>query len=281
MTPPRATSVFAGFRFPPEVISVAVRWYLRYGLSYRDVEELLAERGITVDHVTIYRWVQRFTPEFIEAARPCRHAPGDRWFADETYVKVAGRWTYLYRAVDQHGQVIDVLLSVRRDLAAARRFFTRALRAGTVPAEVTTDRAPVYPRVLDELVPSALHTVERHANNPVEADHRRLKARLRPMRGLKRHRSARILAADTPSCRTCAAATTTSLPRSRAATGSASPSTTSHSPCEQAGHRDDARPTEGRHNATAPVNQLVSRTRQTCPDTTHRTRRRNSERQGR
>jgi transposase-like protein len=85
-----STSVFAGFRFPPEAISLAVRWYLRYGLSYRDVEELLAERGITVDHVTIYRWVQRFTPEFIKAARPCRHAPGDRRFADETYVKVAG-----------------------------------------------------------------------------------------------------------------------------------------------------------------------------------------------
>src|SRR5229473_1558157 len=140
-------------------------------------------------------WVQRFTPEFIEAARLCRHAPGDRWFVDETYLKVAGKWTYLYRAVDQHGQVIDVLLSVRRDLAAARRFFARAVRAGTVPVEVTTDRAPVYPRVLDELVSSALHIVEQYANNPVEADHGRLKARLRPMRGLKRHRSARILAA--------------------------------------------------------------------------------------
>jgi transposase-like protein len=138
--------------------------------------------------------VQRFTPEFIEAARPCRHAPGDRWFVDKTYVKAAGRWTYLHRAVDQHGQVIDVLLSPRRDLGAARLFFTRALRAGTVPVEVTTDRAPVYPRVLDELVPSALHAVERHANNPVEADHGRLKARLGPVRGLKRRRSARILA---------------------------------------------------------------------------------------
>lgn len=187
--------MFTGFRFPREVISVAVRWYLRYGLSYRDVEELLAERGITVDHVTVYRWVQRFTPEFIEAARHCRHAPGDRWFADETYLKVAGRWTYLYRAIDQHGQVIDVLLSERRDLTAVRRFFARALRADTTPAEVTTDRAPVYPRVLDELIPSALHAVERYANNPVETDHGRLKARLRPMRGLKRHRSARILAA--------------------------------------------------------------------------------------
>ena len=124
----------------------------RYGLSYRDVEELRAERGIAVDHVTIYRWVQRFTPEFIEAARPCRHAPGDRWFADETYVKVAGAWTYRYRAVNQHGQVIDVLLSGRRDLAAARRFFTRALRVGAIPAEVTTDRAPAYPRVFDDLI---------------------------------------------------------------------------------------------------------------------------------
>ena len=148
-----SSSVFAGFRFPPEVISVAVRWYLRCGLSYRDVEELLAERGVTVDHVTIYRCVHRFTPEFIEAARPCRHAPGDRWFVDETYVKVSGRWTYLYRAIDQHGQVIDVLLSMRRDLAAARRFFTWVMRAGVIPAGVTTDRAPAYPRVLDELIP--------------------------------------------------------------------------------------------------------------------------------
>ncbi len=188
-------SVFAGIRFPREVISVAVRWYLRYGLSYRDVEELLAERGVTVDHVSIYWWVQRFTAEFIEAARPCRHAPGGRWFVDETYLKVAGKWTYPYRAAGQHGQVIDVLLSARRALAAARRFFPRALGIGTVPAEVTTDRAPVYPRVLDELVPSALHTVGQYANNPIEADHGRLKARLRPMRGLKRHRSARTIAA--------------------------------------------------------------------------------------
>jgi transposase, IS6 family len=92
-------------------------------------------------------------------------------------------------------QVIDVLLSARRDLAAARRFFAQALRTGTVPVEVTTDRAPVYPRVLDELIPSALHIVEQYANNSVEADHGRLKARLRPMRGLKCHRPARILAA--------------------------------------------------------------------------------------
>jgi transposase-like protein len=144
------SSAFAGFRFPREVITVAVRWYLRYGLSYRDVEELLAERGITVDHVTVYRWVQRFTAEFIEAARPCRRLPGDRWHVDETYVKISGRWTYLYRAIDQHGQVIDVMLSTRRDLPAARAFFTRALAVGVTSTEVTTDRATAYPRVVDE-----------------------------------------------------------------------------------------------------------------------------------
>jgi transposase, IS6 family len=137
----------------------------------------------------------RFSPEFIEAARPCRHALDDRWFVDETYVKVSGKWSSVHRALDQHGQVIDVLLSVRRDLATARRFFTRALRAGTVPVEVATDRTHVYPRVLDELVPIALHTIEQYANNPIEADHGRLKARLRQMRGLKRHGSVRTIAA--------------------------------------------------------------------------------------
>ncbi len=105
---------------------LAVRWYLRYGLSYRDVEELLAERGVQVAHASIFRWVQHFTPLLIDAARPCRHAPGDRWFVDETYAKIAGRWVYLYRAVDQHGQVIDMLVAEKRDLAATRRFFTRA-----------------------------------------------------------------------------------------------------------------------------------------------------------
>jgi transposase, IS6 family len=150
----------AGFRFPPEVITVAVRWYLRHGLSHRDVEELLAERGVGVDHVTVYRWVQRFTLLFADAARPLRHTCGDRWFVDETYVKVAGRWRYLYRAVDQYGQVIDVMLSEQRDTAAARRFLTRALMSGPPPVEVTTDKAGPYLRVLDELVPAAAHITE-------------------------------------------------------------------------------------------------------------------------
>ena len=187
---------FAGFRFPPDVIVLAVRWYLRFGLSYRDVEELLAERGIEVDHVTVYRWVQRFTPLLAEAARPCRHIVGDRWWVDETYVKVAGRWRYIYRAIDQFGQVIDVFFSLRRDTTAARRFFEGAIGATKVmPVEVVTDRAPTYPAVLEELLPAAWHRTERYANNRVEADHGRLKARLRPMRGLKEDRSARVVIA--------------------------------------------------------------------------------------
>jgi transposase-like protein len=192
--PPK--SAFAGFRFPPEVIVVAVRWYLRFNLSYRDVEELLVERGVEVDHVTVYRWVQRFTPLLADAARFCRRSPGDRWFVDETYVKVNGVWRYVYRAVDQDGQVIDVLVSRRRDTEAARRFFQRVLTTLKAwPIEVVTDAAAIYPAVRDELIPSAWHHVEQYANSPIEADRGRLKDRLRPMRGLQTDRTARVIIA--------------------------------------------------------------------------------------
>src|ERR1700694_1571600 len=124
---PVQRSAFKGFRSRPEIVVLAVRWYLRFGLSYRDVEELFTERGIEVDHVTVYWWVQRFTPLLADAARPCRHTVGDRWYVDETYVKVAGRWRYVYRAIDQYGQIIDVYVSAHaipklRDGSSRRRF---------------------------------------------------------------------------------------------------------------------------------------------------------------
>ena len=144
----------------------------------------------------MYRWVQRFTPVLADAARFARHAPDDRWLVAETYVKVNGVWRYVYRAIDQYGQVIDVLLSARRDAAAARRFFTRVLATlKVVPVDVVTDAAAVYPVVLADLVPAAWYHVERYANNPVEADHSRLKHRLRPMRGLRTDHTAQTVIA--------------------------------------------------------------------------------------
>jgi IS6 family transposase len=161
-------------------------------LSYRDLEELLVERGIEVDHVTLFRWVQRFTPLLIDAARPCRHSVGGHWFVDETYVKVSGSWPYVYPTVDQYGQVIDVFVSRKRDLRAATLFFTSAITAHGLPAEITTDQAQALVRVIADPLPAALHDTTQYANNRVEADHGRLKTRLRPMRGLKRDRTASI-----------------------------------------------------------------------------------------
>ncbi len=172
---------------------LAVRWYLRFGLSCRDLEELLAERGVEVDHVTLYRRAQRFTPLLVEAARPCRHAVGGRWFVDETYVKVAGVWRYVYRAVDQNGQVIDVFVSKKRDTAAATKFFSSSIAAHGEPVEVTTDKSPVLAKTIRELVPGAHHDSTQYANNRVENDHGRLKARLRPMRGLQTGRTASVI----------------------------------------------------------------------------------------
>ena len=133
------------------------------------------------------------TPLLADAARPCRHGVGDRWFVDETYVKVAGRWRYVYRAIDQHGQIIDVYVSARRDTRAARWFFATALRAHGEPAEVVTDRAWTLQAVVDELMPAVFHNTEQYANNKIESDNGRLKSRLRPMRGLKRDQTARVI----------------------------------------------------------------------------------------
>jgi IS6 family transposase len=132
----------------------------------------------------VYQWVRRFTPLLADAARPCRHTVSDRWFVDETYVKLAGRWRYVYRAIDQYGQIIDVYVSARRDTHAAERFFTTALRDHGEPSEVVTDGAWALRVAIDELIPAAFHNTAQYANNRIEADHSRLKSRLRPMRGL-------------------------------------------------------------------------------------------------
>jgi len=191
--PAFSSSAFAGFRFPPEIIVLALRWYLRFGLSDRDVEELLAERGIEVDHVTVYRWVQRFTPLLVEAAGPAPPRGRRPLVRGRDVCEGCREVRYVYRAVDQYGQIIDVYVSVRRDTRAARRFFTTALDAHGEPMEIVTDRAPALRAAIDELIPDAFHNVQQYANNRIECDHGRLKARLRPMRGLKRDRTTRVI----------------------------------------------------------------------------------------
>ena len=175
---------------------MAVRWYLRYGLSYRDVEELLAERGITVDHGTVYRWVQTFTPEFVDAARPARHptVTGSSSTRPTSRSPAAGP-ICIARSTSTARSSTYSLPGAAMPAAAARAFFAAALSYGPVPSEITTDRAPVYPRVLTEVLPAARHLREQYPNNVVETDHGRLKARLRPMRGVKRIRSLRVIAA--------------------------------------------------------------------------------------
>ncbi len=187
----RSSSACRGYRFPDEVIALAVRWYLRYRLSYADVAEWLTERGVTVDPSTIYDWVQAFTPRFLDAARVHRSPIGSRWRVDETYLKIGGRWRYLYRAIDEHGQIVDVYLSDRRNAAAAHTFFKQAIDAGGVtPTRVTTDKAKSYPKAVHALLPDVEHRSSKYLNNGLERDHQHLKGRVQPMRRFKQVTSA-------------------------------------------------------------------------------------------
>jgi len=190
----RSASAFSRHAFPDDVIALAVRWYVRYRLSYADIVEWLAERGVAVDRSTVYRWVQRFLPRFQEAARAHRHAVGDRWRVDETSCRLNGRWAYLYRAIGQDGQVVDVYFSPRRNAAAAQAFFERAISAtGVAPTRVTTDKAKCYPPALRAVLPASEHRSARYLNNGLERDHSHLKQRLAPMRGFKRAAAADTL----------------------------------------------------------------------------------------
>ncbi len=182
----RSGSAFSGYRFPDEVIALAVRWYLRYRLSYADVVEWLAERGVMVDPSTVYDWVRTFTPCCINAARTYRSPVGRRWRVDATYLKLGGRWRYLYRAIDEPGQIVDVSLSDRRNAAAAQTFFEAALDASTViPTQVTSDKAKCYPPALRAVLPNVEHRTSKYLNNGLERDHQQLKGWVRPMRGFK------------------------------------------------------------------------------------------------
>jgi transposase, IS6 family len=182
----RSASAFSHHGFADEVIALSIRWYVRYRLSYADVAEWLAERGTVVDRSTVYRWVQRFLPLLAQAARSYRRPVGGNWRVDETYCRLNGRWAYCYRAIDQHGQVVDVYFSERRNAAAARTFFERAIAGtGSAPERIVTDRARCYPPALRVVLPNVEHRCSRYLNNGLERDHGHLKQRLRPMRGLK------------------------------------------------------------------------------------------------
>jgi transposase-like protein len=179
---------FKGRQFIAEVILWAVCWYLMFPISYRDLELMLTDRGVEVDHTTIFRWIQAYAPELEKRIRPHLRPSNGSWRVDETYVKVKGRWTYLYRAVDSRGQTIDFLLSAKRDAAAAKRFFRKALgQPHTVnPRTITADKNPSYPRAAAEMKEggelwrrSRLRQVK-FLNNIVKQDHRRIKRLVRP-----------------------------------------------------------------------------------------------------
>ena len=190
---------FKGRQFTAEVILWAVCWYLQFPISYRDLERMLADRGVAVDHTTIFRWIQVYAPELDKRLRPHLRTTTGSWRVDETYVKVKGRWMYLYRAVDARGQTIDFLLSAKRDAAAARRFFRKALKqAHTVnPRTLTVDKNAAYPSATKAMKKSGelwrftrLRQVK-YLNNIVEQDHRRIKRLVRPGLGFKSFHTAR------------------------------------------------------------------------------------------
>jgi transposase, IS6 family len=182
----RSASAFSRRGFADEAIALAVRWYVRYRLSYADLAEWLAERGLTVDRSTVYRWARRFLPLLGEAARRYRRPVGGRWRVDETSCRLRGRWAYCYRAIDRDGQVVDVYFSERRNAAAAQAFFERAMaETGVRPERVVTDKAACYPPALRALLPRTEHRSSKYLNNRLEHGHGHPKQRLRPMRGFE------------------------------------------------------------------------------------------------
>ena len=185
--------------FKPEIILLNVRWYLRYSLSYRDLEEMMLERGLNVDHTTIFRWVQAYSPEMDKRCRPYLSPTNDSWRVDETYIKIKGVWKYLYRAVDSEGNTLDFMLSAKRDAKAAKRFLKKVLNASHTidPRVITVDKNAAYPPAIDELkqdeaLPKTAETRQvKYLNNIVEQDHRFIKRRVKPGLGFGSFNTAR------------------------------------------------------------------------------------------
>ena len=191
---------FKGRQFPKAIILMAVRWYVAYALSYRDIEELLNERGVKIDHATVQRWVVEYSPELMEQARKVMKSSADSWRMDETYIKVKGEWTYLYRAVDKFGNTIDFMLSKKRDKPAATRFFTQAIGHAGIPKKVAIDKSGAnmagISAINDQLTGLGNFAMliavyqSKYLNNIVEKDHRFIKKITRPMLGFKSFASA-------------------------------------------------------------------------------------------
>lgn len=180
---------FKGAHFPKEIILTGVRWYVAYPLSTRHVEELMQERGVSVDHSTINRWVVRYSPQLEQAFHRRKRPVWISWRMDETYIPVKGEWRYLYRAVDKHGQTIDFLLTEQRDEQAAKRFLTKAIRRHGVPETITIDGSAANEAAIKSYnkergTAIAIRQI-RYVNNIVEQDHRAVKRITRPMLGFK------------------------------------------------------------------------------------------------
>jgi putative transposase len=176
----KTASIYRGYRFPPEVIAHAVWLYHRFTLSLRDVEDLLAERGVTVSYETIRQWCSTFGPQFARRIKARLGSRGDRWFLDEVVVSIRGKRRYLWRAVDQDGDVLDILVQKRKDAKAARRFFRKLLKGqGQLPLDITTDKLASYGAAKREVMPSVPHCRDRYANNRAEVSHEHTRERER------------------------------------------------------------------------------------------------------
>ena len=184
-------SRYYGYRFPPEIISHAVWLYHRFCLSFRDVEDLLAERCIIVTYETIRHWCQKFGPDYVRKLKRRQGHLGDTWHLDELFLKINGELQYLWRAVDQDGDVIDILVQSRRDQHAAERFFQRLLRGqGKEPFRIVTDKLKSYGAAKRTIMPNVTHDTHRYANNRVEVSHQPTRLRERQMRRFKSPRQA-------------------------------------------------------------------------------------------